>query len=330
MPDKTKILGIFQGDVIVRTAIIEGMRRLYSDPDLLHSVFESLAQDDMTLKEYGESQIKQAQRWFLENKVPVHLSVRVANMNLPCITIALRDSIEADQTHGDVNYETQESTVGDWPPLTKPFTPTSYSTITGMMQLPQDTCADVIVAPGMYIVTRNGNQYVILDELDDGLIAIQPGTIDDFTGCVLKGAQTKYVTTIESVTFKETYEIGIHTQGEPVNTIYLHSIIKFLLLKYKQDLLEARNFERTTLASSDLRRNMEMENELAFDRFITMTGFCRQWWPKKKSERIQVINSSLVVAPAIIFETPSTDDTNEPLTDQGLPPNGDTSWAVKT
>jgi hypothetical protein len=234
----------------VRTAIIEGMRRLYSDPELLHSVFESLAQDDLTLQEYGEKQIRQAQDWFLHNKVPVLLSVRVAQMELPCITIALRDSVEAEQTHGDVNYDTQESTVGDWPPLTKPFTPTAYSPSTGMMQLPADTCLNLVIAAGMFVVTRNGNQYMIVEDLDDGLISIQPGIVDDFTGAVLKGARSKYVTTIESVNFKETYEIGIHTQGEPVNTIYLHSIIKFLLLKYKQDLLEARNFERPSIASS--------------------------------------------------------------------------------
>lgn len=296
MPEKTKILGIFQGDVVVRTAIKEGMQRLYNDPELLHSVFESLAQDDMTLQEYGEKQIRQAQKWFLSNKVPVHLSVRVANMDLPCITIALRDSVEAEQTHGDVHYVTQESTVGDWPPLTKPFTPTAYSPSAGLMQLPQDVCLNLVVAPGMFVVTKGGNQYAIIDDLDDGLISIKPGVVDDFTGAVLKGQQSKYVTTIESVNFKETYEIGIHTQGEPVNTIYLHSIIKFLLLKYKQDLLEARNFERSTLASSDLRRNMELENELAFDRFITMTGYCRQWWPKRTIEKVQVVDTKIVIS----------------------------------
>jgi hypothetical protein len=56
-----------------------------------------------------------------------------------------------------------------------------------------------------------------------------------------------------------------------------------------------------------------------------MTGFCRQWWPKKKTERIQVVNSGLIVEPArVVIET------DPALTDQGLPPGPDTSWSVKT
>jgi hypothetical protein len=322
--EATKILGIFQGDIIVRTAIQEGMKRLYDDPQLLEYVFQSLAQDELTLKTYGERQIQDARTWFLTHKVPVLLSVRVAELVLPCITISLRESTEAEQTHGDVNYDTQESTPADWPPLTKPFTPTSYSPTSGMMQLPANIFVDAIIAPGQFVVTRGGNKYQIVDYLDDGLLQMQANIVDDFTDCVLKGPESKYVTTIESVTFKETYEVGIHANGEPVNTIYLHSIIKFVLLKYKQELLEARNFERTVLASSDLRRNMEMENELAFDRFITITGYCRQWWPKKKSERVQNVTSSLIVEPARVVN-----ESDPALTDQGKAPDADTSWSVK-
>lgn len=324
MVEPTKILGIFQGDIIVRSAIQEGMQRLYNDPELLESVFESLAQDELTLRTYGEKQIAQAKKWFLTTKVPVLLSVRVAELALPCITISLRESTEAEQTHGDVNYDTQESTPAEWPPLTKPFTPTSYSPTSGMMQLPLNIFADVIVAPGQFVVTRGGNKYQIVDYLDDGLLQMQTNIVDDFTDAVLKGPESKFVTTIESVNFKETYEIGIHAKGEPVNTIFLHSIIKFVLLKYKQDLLEARNFERTVLASSDLRRNMELENELAFDRYITITGFCRQWWPKRKSERIQNVTTGMIVEPARVVN-----ESDPALTDQGKAPDSDTSWSVK-
>lgn len=325
VPERTKILGIFQGDVIVRTAIIEGLRRLHADPDLLHTVFESLAQDELTLNKYGEEQIHQAQQWFLKNRVPVLLSVRVSEMVFPCITIALRDSVEAEQTHGDVNYDTQESVPGEWPALTKPFTPVLYSPTNGFLQIPLDTFAETVVAPGQFLVTKDGNKYMILDELGDGLIAIKPGIVDDFTDCILKGPQSKFVTTIESVNFKETYEVGIHTQGDPVNTIFLHSIVKFLLLKYKQDLLEARNFERTVLASSDLRQNVDTDKELVFDRFITITGFCRQWWPKKKSERVQVVDTGVIIEPPRFVN-----ESDVAVTDQGVPPGSDDPFSVKT
>ena len=306
MAEPTKILGIFQGDIILRTAIIEAKRRLYADPSLVDTVFQSLAQDELTLQTYGEAEIEKARVWFLQQDIPVALSARNADLSIPCITIGLQESVEAEQTHGDVNYVTQEIQHGEWPALTKHFTPVSYSPSSGIMELPADAMSDVVVDPGMFVETRSGNRHPVVENLGDNEIAIDVGIVDDFTNAIIVGSKPPLVTTIESVCFKETYEIGVHALGEPINCIVLHSILKFLLLRYKEELLEARNFERTTLASSDLRRNMEFDNELVFSRYITCTGFCRQWWPKKTSEAITSVQAQLQIGDVVVSQVNSS------------------------
>src|SRR6476646_6304158 len=52
----TNCKGVFQGDIIIRTALIEGMRDIRRQPWLLDYAFASLAQDDLTKSVYGLAQ----------------------------------------------------------------------------------------------------------------------------------------------------------------------------------------------------------------------------------------------------------------------------------
>lgn len=315
--------------MIVRSAIVRAMDSVRKDPGLLNHVFHSLAEDDVTNSVYGEKQIALARKWFEDTEIPVFMNFRVSEQALPCITLSLQESAEADQTHGDIHYVTQELSPGDWPALTKPFTPVAYSPASGIMVLPDAVMSDLTVGAGMFIVNRDGRQHPILQNLGDNEIALKPYTSDDFTDAIIKGARDRYTTKVESVTFKESYQIGLHVMGEPVYLLYLHSIVQFMLLKYKQDLLERRGFERTSLSSTDFRRNLEFENEEVFSRFITITGYARHYWPKDVAPLIDVVNSQLNIEPVLDFSAIGDDDSDdEPVNDQGKSPGPDDPWGV--
>jgi len=286
----TEIKGIAQSDVLIRAAILQALDNIYNDPRLIDQIFHSLEEDELTKDQLGAKQIELAKEWFLSSHVPVVMNFRAAEEAIPCITISLQESVEAEQTHGDVHYIPQEATAGDWPALTDPFSPKAYSPTSGIMLLPDGIMGNKTIAPGMLIVTRSGRQHAILQNFGDNEISLAPNTSDDFKDAIIKGVKDRYVTTVESVVFKETYQIGIHVQNEPMNLIVLHSILKFALLKYKQDLLEARGFERSVLASTDFRRNMEFDMEFVYSRFISITGYVRQHWPKTTREMIDNIN----------------------------------------
>ncbi len=324
----TEIQGVFQSDVIIRSAIVRSLERLYADPSQLDHVFHSLTEDAETRQVYGEKQVELAKKWFLNTSIPVMMAFRVAEEQIPCITISLQESTEAEQTHGDVHYQPQEETRGDWPVLSRKFTPLRYSPTSGIMVLPHDLMGDQVIAPGMFLLTRDGRTYEIKENLGDDEISLAPNTVGDFVNAVVKGARKRYVTTIESVQFKETYQIGIHVQNEPAYLLYLHAIVLYCLMKYKQDLLEARGFERSTLASTDFRRNQEFDVEEVFSRFITVTGFVRQSWPKDVKPMIDVVETQPIISEAVLDGLIFSGGDGDAINEAGDPVDDDDSWGV--
>jgi hypothetical protein len=99
---------------------------------------------------------------------------------------------------------------------------------------------------------------------------------------------------MESASFRESYSIGVHVHGEPVRLTYLHSILVFILLRYREVLLEGRGFERTKIGSTEVSRNAFFAQENVFTRYVSITGFVRQYWPKQIVPRI----TSVMAQPA--------------------------------
>src|SRR5216683_1986705 len=111
-----------------------------------------------------------------------------------------------------------------------------------------------------------------------GIITAPPGVVNPF-------ALTTNMFIVDR--FGKAYRIGVHTGSEPVYLFWLHSVLVFILLRYKQVFLEARGFERTTISSSDFARDPNFEiYEGVYSRYVTVTGYCRNFWPKFTDLRI--------------------------------------------
>ncbi len=301
----TQAVGIAQSDILIRCAMIEAIADLRRNPWLMDYVFASLAQDELTKKSYGLREIEQAKKWFRKTNIPVVMNTRVSDPVCPAISIALMESVESEQTHGDINYVPTEDTEAEWPILAGPFAPTKWTPATGTMVLPVATSQELVVAPGMVILDDTGTPHEILTVFDDESeppaipvisVTLTPGTVASFRKAYIKGTKPLLVTTIESVSFRETYSIGCHVQGEVTHLTYLHSIVIFCLLRYKQDLLEARGFERSTLSSSQASRDDRTENEVSFNRFLSITGYVRQSWPKRNGKRVESMTTTVTAS----------------------------------
>jgi hypothetical protein len=278
-PNIREALGIHQSDVILRTALLTALADIRANPTLLDYVFASLPQDPLTLNEYGQTQVDAAKEWFMNTDVPVFMNTRVDEGKLPCITIALKDSSEAQATLGDVHYETAE-------PYIEQTTETyykvpraeNYEPSTGVLSLPTDFEGDVY--PGMAVMLKDGKKYTIQSVLDPWTLVIDKYVKDSFSDFrIISIRETQ--ATLESLDFRETFEIGCHVVGEPIHLTYLHSIVVFALLRYKEELLEARGLERTTINSTSVVLNTSFPTQQpVFTRMVNVTGFVRQYWPK--------------------------------------------------
>jgi hypothetical protein len=163
------------------------------------------------------------------------------------------------------------------------------------MVLPQAIQDELVIAPGMVVVDAIGKSHEIEAVYDDGSFSILQGTVADFKGATVRGARPSRVVSLESAVYRESYSIGLHVGSEPVYLTWLHSIICFVLLRYKKALLEARGLERTTFSSSDFDRNEGFESELVFSRYISLTGYCRQYWPSDIKPKITGVSSGVKV-----------------------------------
>lgn len=300
MPLKTNTLGIHQSGLIIRSALQEALNDLRKKPHLLSFIFAGLIQDNLTQNEYGQLEVDRAKKWFLSTDIPVLYNTRQDAVKMPCISIRLMQSVESDVTLGDIHYETHEPYQPDfqeglqlWPALTASFE-ASYAPSTGLVTVPNLIGDSFIIANGQMLVDQVANKaYSILSTIDHYNFYIEKNVSMDFSNVVIKGEKPAYVVSVESSTFEETVGIGCHVQGEPIYLVYLYSIVIGMLQMYKQSLIESRNFERTYLRAMDEERNEAFENELIYSRYITITGFVRNYWPKAITQKISSVTSQL-------------------------------------
>lgn len=292
----TEAKGIFPSDIIIRTAVVEGINELRRNPWLLDYCFAYLVQDALTNKIYGEKELQRAKDWFLKNQISVGMIPLMNEAKMPFISIKLVESSESEVTTGDTHAFPQETNQLLWQNLIGPLTPIGYDSSTGTITLSKELTGGLIIVDGMVVLTKTNNVYPILSVGADGLsFNIASNIIDDFQDFVIRGTQPTGVTTIESVFYKEIYTLGVHVAGEPVYLTWLHTILVFILLRYKQNFLEYRGFESSSFSSSAFDRDASAEAENYFSRYVTLTGKVRQYWPKDFTARVQAVQTNLDV-----------------------------------
>jgi len=307
----TKILGITQIDVIVKNAIEAALMDLRANPGWLDYAFASLPQDSLTYRTLGQATVDQAKQWFVNNFPNVVTGPVMDEMKLPIVVIEPGESSEAVQelSTGDVHWDaTEVIDVFDSPILAGPFVPANYVTETGTITLA--AALDVPVFAGQILIDYAGRQHVIEAVHSDTEIKLPDNTVADFTRAILKPAAPAWKVYIESASYKETCRVSIYTDGNPEHVLWLHSIVFYALLKYKEDLLEARGYERTVLSSTRTRPMDFGTGVMSMSRSIDITGYVRQYWPKSVHRTIDgVLFDQFAVIGAGDVPEPESNDT---------------------
>jgi hypothetical protein len=283
--------GIFQSDLLIRHAVVEGFKELRANQWLLDYVMAGIKFDDLTKKVYGQKDVDNMKKWFLKTDIPVIVYGSLVAVEAPAITIALQSSNEAENTLGDVHYVPQEDVPdGAWPDLTPVFA-AILNVTTGLVTVPISVVVDIF--PGMVIMDAEGVSHEILTVESERVFTIESGLVHDFSHCTLRAGSPATLQTLESAAFNETYQLGCHVAGEPLQLVFLHSLLCFILLRGRQDFLEGRGFEKSTFSSSDFAKNEYFAVENAWTRYITITGSVRQCWPKRRYSKITGVVSRI-------------------------------------
>ncbi len=288
-------MGAPVADIVIKTAIETALQDLRANPWLLDDVFGNLLCDTDSSDIYGKKEIDRAKEWFLNTKIPVVMRFRVDKDVLPCVTITLGSSTEkADMmTMADLSTVTDTLLAQDIgkpiPYMIQPFTPVAYNKTTGAITVPEDIDLS-IVQPGQILANpTNGNGYTVVDT--------GPNTIFIGAGITMT-AQTLglvpqfafYKARREHTFFQENYVLGCHVASDPAPLLWLHSLVSYCLLRYKEALLEKRNFTQSTFSSSDMTPNHSFDGvDKAYSRYITLTGMTEMSWLKAPSRIVEAV-----------------------------------------
>jgi hypothetical protein len=286
---------IFSGDTVIKLAIEQGLNDIRTNPWLIDNIMGHFK--DPALATYGQKEIDRCKEWFLNNKVEVLLRYRLDKDEFPCVTIALGASSEMeDMKHlADTSTESVVLLPSDInKPISyiiKPFTPTEINNDIGFIGTPESVKIRLIRSGMILVDTSTGNGYEIKD-IDENGIFVDPDLNIAAPKMAVVPRFQFYEAKVEHSFFRENYTIGCHVHGDPSTLLWLHAIVSYSLLRYKESLLEGRGFSQTSISSSDVAPNQYLSTpggENVFSRFITLSGMVENSWIKSPQRIVEAV-----------------------------------------
>jgi len=290
-------MAIFNGDLIIKQAIELGLEDIRKNPWLLDDVMGQFTKDSRLVKAYGQKEVDACKEWFLNNRIEINLRFRQDKDQFPCITIGLGSSSEMeDMKHmADLSTEIEElmpNQIGKpIPYIVKPFVPVSYDSDRGLMVVGSDTSTRKVREGQLIVDPATGNAYPIVSITAEGLFIAEGTELTANKFAIIPKYQS-YKVRREHSFFQETYSIGCHVVGEPTQLLWLHAITMYSLLRYKESLLEGREFAQATFQSTDMAPNNSFGpagGDNVFSRYINMSGMVENSWIKTPARTIEAV-----------------------------------------
>lgn len=295
---------IFAGDVIIAEAIRQGLDDMRKSPWILDDVFSSFVTVTALKEKYGQKEIDNAKDWFLNNKIEVVMRYRQDKDQFPLVTIALGSSTEMeDMKHlGDLSTQVETLMPGQIgkpiPYMVKPFVPESYDPDTGILTIPDSVSLRGVRAGEILVDPDTGEGFTIEEVVAEG-VRIAAGTLLSLKRAGIVPKYPMYRVRREHSFFQEQYSIGCHIHGDPAPLLWLHSIVAYCILRYRESLLEGREFTQSSISSSDIVANQNFEGpggDNVYSRYITLSGMVENSWlksPKRIIEDVEFTEETL-------------------------------------
>lgn len=286
---------IFQQDIL-KESLSLALDDIRKNPWLIDDILSDFVTNPYLKDKYGQKQIDSCKEWFKNNAIEVVIGYRGDKMKTPCVTIML------DPQNEHVDYKTMADQSPDSiillpnkvgkpiPYVVKPFVPTGYDENSGEISVDPSVNLSGVSAGMLLVNPSNGTGYVIKSITADGL-EIEPGQNIEASQFGIVPQYQYYKARIEHIWMNTSYTILCTAHGDPSVTLWLHSIVLYALLRYKESLLEALGLNESVFSTGSLQVNQEISNgtELAWDRSIQLNGVTEQTFIKSPRRFIETI-----------------------------------------
>lgn len=265
-------------DLIVESVLRDGFRNIRRDPSIIDDIFCDLTKP-FAAKKYGEKELNKIKDIFINREVSIIHSYNLANTELPCISIQLADDREKENQSFMGNYlKTEVRQLNDAEKakliIINSFQPVSYDAKTGIVVVDDSVNLSTIHVNLLFVDTA-GAEHVIIGGIvnEDGrkqFMIPRDETVDLGANAQIKSSLDYKVYqangNIESVQII----LGLHTK-EALLTKYLYTIVKYIMLSRRKDLI-TRGLNLNTYNGSDFHRNMEYVGDVVYTRFFNIGG----------------------------------------------------------
>jgi len=274
-------MGLFQADITLSVAIKLGLADLRRNKFLLWQAFEELANDPLYKDQYGKSEQERIAA-LLDRQIMVYSSHRPPDSaKYPCFVIKLGGGQEDSGRESLNDYPESEqvdsnSLGGAFPNekiIAEDITPISYDKNTGIITFNSATDLDALrVFDGHFILDAiNNKKYPITLVLGASELMIDPVQDINLTNLKIVTKDKNYAHTKKTLWYWETHSIEAWST-DSVECIYLWNILLYILIRYKQPLLDNRGFSIGTYSYGPIQQyNPEDPNSLYY-REVTLRG----------------------------------------------------------
>lgn len=285
---------IFQGDARIRTAIELGLEDIAKNQWLIDDILGDFISNEYLRARYA-SQIDSCKQWLANNRINIYMSERDDKMDFPCVVIKVGANNEKSEmkTMGDISTGTADFIPNKINrPLPYVISPGagSYDSASGLFNF-ASAANLTLVAPGMVLVDpATGTGFKILS-VDGNGISVGPNmTLSAAKYGVVPQYQI-YQAKIGHTFLAESYDIECSAMDQQT-TIWLHSIVLYCLLRYRQALLEADGFAESMIKNTQLYLNQDYGNEGAsiWSRSINLTGQTEPTWIMAPHRFVETVN----------------------------------------
>jgi len=280
-------MALFQGDVVIKTAIQLAVEDIKKNSWLIEDIFSDFIENPILKQKYGMKEIERAKEFILNNKISYYMNLRMDNEEFPCVTVRMGDSQEDESlaTLGDnticvedLDPEDIKETIAF---IVKPFQIINYDPTTGTIEIEENIDGFEYVGEGMIAVDpETGNGFTISEKLDNKSFRISAGSDLNVDKLAIVPKYQKFRARREGITSQETYNIGCHAHGDPSTLIFLFCLVKYAVLRYREGLFEYNNFQLSTISCSDMIKNTAFQADNVYSRFITIKGQAQEDWIK--------------------------------------------------
>lgn len=285
-------------DIEIQSILQFGFDYVRSHIDELDHIFAHLNESHL-FTAYGDKEILRIKQWIQDNDVPIVLPWSLNAAKAPQISVHISSAQE------DVENAFLADHSGDYertpidPRLIVPtFVPASINTVGDEITVPEGV--DLSLArPGHIIIDGKqpeGEMYQIVQIYGDTVKFLlttdslpfekREAKITSFINEEIRKRGESY--------FRESIDIGIHGHGDQNTVLWLYSIVKWILLRFKPE-IEKRCMDLSTFSASDFRKDNQFLGENIYSRWIRFTARTRVFWREDPLDQLDTIVTTVEV-----------------------------------